>query len=106
MTDSKQGIVSYRLDLVLTLDQQVQQLLSMDGGLPVVGHQANEGCVPFVGDLGEGGAATAHQHLPDAVLERLQSLIIHSQESLHTTRQYFGNRRILLMSGWELMHCR
>ena len=87
MTDSETGKVSYRLDLVLTLDQQVQQLLSVHGGLPVVGHQANEGCVPLVGDLGEGGATTAHQHLPDAVLKRLESLIIHSQESLQTKRR-------------------
>ncbi len=69
MIDSKKGKNSYRLDLVLTLDQQIQQLLSVHCGLPVVGHQANEGRVPLVGDLGEGGAATAHQHLPDAVLK-------------------------------------
>ena len=69
VTVSKKGRLSYRLDLVLTLDQQVQQLLSVHGGLPVVGHQANEGCVPLVGNLGEGGATTAHQHLPDAVLK-------------------------------------
>ena len=72
----------YRLDLVLALDQQVQQLLGVHSGLPVVGHQPNEGSVPLVGDLGEGGAATAHQHLPDAVLKLLQSLVIHPQESL------------------------
>ena len=69
MTDSKKTKDSHRLDLVLTLDQQVQELLSVHGGLPVVGHQANEGRVPLVGDLGEGGATTAHQNLPDAVLE-------------------------------------
>jgi len=92
ITDSQKGKVSYCLDLVLTLDQQVQQLLSVHSGLSVVGHQANEGCVPLVGDLGEGGAATAHQHLPDAVLKRLESLIIHTQESLQTTRQHFRNR--------------
>lgn len=73
---------SYRLDLILTLDEQVQQLLSVDSGLPVVGHQPNQGCVPLVGNLGESGAATAHQHLPDAVLKGFESLIIHPQERL------------------------
>ena len=74
--------MSHRLDLVFTLDQQVQQLLGVDSGLPVVGHQPDEGCVPLVGNLGEGGAATAHQHLPDAVLKLLEGLIIHPQEGL------------------------
>lgn len=73
---------AYRLDLVLTLDQQVQELLSVHGGFPVVGHQPNESCVPFVGNLGESGAATAHQHLPDPILKGLQCLIIHTQECL------------------------
>lgn len=35
-----------RLDLVFTLDQQVQQLLCVDRCLTVVGHQPNETCVP------------------------------------------------------------
>ena len=77
-----EAVLSYRLDLVFTLDQQVQQLLSVDSGLPVVGHQPNERCVPLVGNLCEGGAAAAHQHLPDAVLKGLEGLIIHPQESL------------------------
>lgn len=77
-----EAVLSYRLDLVFTLNQQVQQLLGVHRGLPVVGHQPNQGCVPLVGNLGEGGAATAHQHLPDAVLKGLEGLIIHPQESL------------------------
>ena len=76
------AMLTYRLNLVFTLDQQVQQFLGVNSGLPVVGHQTNEGCVPLVGNLGEGGAATAHQHLPDAVLEGLEGLIIHPQEGL------------------------
>ena len=81
-------MLSYRLNLVFTLDQQVQQLLGVDSGLSVVGHQPNEGCVPLVGNLGEGGASTAHQHLPDAVLERLESLIIHPQECLQAAAMH------------------
>ena len=73
---------AYCLDLVLTLDQQVQQLLGVHSSLPVVGHQPNQGCVPLVGNLGESGAATAHQDLPDTVFKLLESLIIHPQESL------------------------
>mmetsp|Transcript_8730 Transcript_8730/g.18587 ORF Transcript_8730/g.18587 Transcript_8730/m.18587 type:complete len:747 (-) Transcript_8730:2392-4632(-) len=71
-----------RLDLVLTLDQQVQQLLRMHHRLPVVGHEADEGGVPLVGDLGEGGGARGHEHLADAVLKALESLVVHTQEGL------------------------
>ena len=41
------------LDLVLTLDEQIQQLLSVDHGLTEVGHQTNQGRVPFVHNLVE-----------------------------------------------------
>lgn len=34
--------VTHRLDLVLTLDQQIQQLLGVDGRLAVVGHEPNQ----------------------------------------------------------------
>lgn len=39
------------LDLVLTLDQQVQQLLSVDDCLSEVRHQTDQRCVPFVHNL-------------------------------------------------------
>ena len=39
------------LDLILTLDQEIQELLGVDDRLAVVRHQANEGSVPLVDDL-------------------------------------------------------
>ena len=39
------------LDLVFTLDQQVQELLCVDHSFTEVGHQANKGCVPLIHDL-------------------------------------------------------
>jgi hypothetical protein len=37
---------THRLDLVLALDQEIQQLLRVNSGLPEVSHQANQGCIP------------------------------------------------------------
>mmetsp|Transcript_139393 Transcript_139393/g.242389 ORF Transcript_139393/g.242389 Transcript_139393/m.242389 type:complete len:312 (+) Transcript_139393:3827-4762(+) len=71
-----------RLDLVLALHQQVQQLLRVDRGLAVVGHEADEDRVPLVHDLGEGGGPGGHQHLPHPVLEPLQGVVVHPQERL------------------------
>ena len=45
------------LDFVLALDEHVQQLLRVDHGLTEVGHQANQGRVPLVDNLGEGRRA-------------------------------------------------
>ena len=47
-------------------------------------HNAAQGAhrVPLVGHLGERGGARRHEHLPDAVLKRLQRLIVHAQERL------------------------
>mmetsp|Transcript_13991 Transcript_13991/g.37789 ORF Transcript_13991/g.37789 Transcript_13991/m.37789 type:complete len:271 (+) Transcript_13991:2902-3714(+) len=70
------------LDLILALDQQVKQLLGVHHRLAVVCHETDEGCVPFVGHLGEGSTAAAHEHLADAVLKALERLIIHAQEGL------------------------
>lgn len=41
------------LDLVLTLDQQIQKLLSVDHCFTEVRHQAYQSCVPFVHNLEE-----------------------------------------------------
>lgn len=38
--------------------------------------------VPLVGDLGERCGAGRHEHLPDAVLKRLERLVVHAQERL------------------------
>ena len=37
--------------------------LGVDDGLAEVGHEADEGGVPLVGDLGEGRLAGGHEHL-------------------------------------------
>eukprot|EP00964_Phaeocystis_antarctica_P078146 scaffold48598_cov65-Phaeocystis_antarctica.AAC.1 len=71
-----------RLDLVLALDEQVEQLLRRDGGLAEVGHHADERRVPLVDDLGEGRAARRHEHLPHAVLELAQRDVVDAQEGL------------------------
>mmetsp|Transcript_15271 Transcript_15271/g.46146 ORF Transcript_15271/g.46146 Transcript_15271/m.46146 type:complete len:374 (-) Transcript_15271:3477-4598(-) len=70
------------LDLVLTLDQQVKELLGVHRRLTVVRHQPNQSRVPLVGNLGEGGAAGGHEDLPDTVFKRLQPLVVHTQVRL------------------------
>ena len=40
-----------RLDLVLALDEQIEQLLGVHHRLPEVRHQANQSRVPLVDDL-------------------------------------------------------
>lgn len=47
-------------DLVLTLDEQVQQLLGVDHRLSEVCHETNESRVPLVDNLGEGGGTGRH----------------------------------------------
>ncbi len=59
-------------NLILTLDKQVQQLLCIDHCLPIVGHEADEGRVPLVHNLGEGGGTGCHQYLPHTVMKLLQ----------------------------------
>lgn len=54
----------------------------MDGGLAVVGHEADERRVPLVDDLGEGGGARGHEHHADAVLEAAERLLVDAQEGL------------------------
>lgn len=39
------------LNLVLALDEEIQQLLGVDHRLSVVGHQTDQGSVPFVDNL-------------------------------------------------------
>lgn len=40
-----------RLDLVLTLDQEIQELLGIDNCFTEVRHEADQSCVPFVHNL-------------------------------------------------------
>ena len=47
-----------------------------------VSHQADQGGVPFVGDLGESSRATGHQNLAHTVLESLDAFLVHSDEGL------------------------
>lgn len=46
-----QANLDTRLDLVLTLDQQIQELLGVDYRFTEVRHEANQSRVPFVHDL-------------------------------------------------------
>mmetsp|Transcript_51851 Transcript_51851/g.121766 ORF Transcript_51851/g.121766 Transcript_51851/m.121766 type:complete len:1251 (+) Transcript_51851:175-3927(+) len=71
-----------RLDLVLALDEQVEQLRGVDHRLAEVGHQADHRRVPLVGDLGEGRRARGHEDLADAVLELLLRLLVDAQVRL------------------------
>mmetsp|Transcript_17531 Transcript_17531/g.36309 ORF Transcript_17531/g.36309 Transcript_17531/m.36309 type:complete len:330 (+) Transcript_17531:2994-3983(+) len=70
------------LNLVLALHEEVEDLLGVDNGLPVVGHEPDESGVPFVGDLREGRGARAHEDLPDPVLEGGNTEVIHPQVGL------------------------
>jgi len=70
------------LDFVLTLDEHVEQLLRVDHGLPEVRHEADEGRVPLVDDLGEGGGPGGHEDLPDPVVELGHGLGVDPQEAL------------------------
>ncbi len=54
---------AHRLDLILALDEQVQQLLGVHGGLAEVRHQPNQRRVPLVGHLCERGRPRRHQDL-------------------------------------------
>jgi len=61
------------LNFIFRLDQCVEKFIGMDYGLTIIGHQANEGCVPLVHDLGEGSGAGAHENLTDTVVELLDT---------------------------------
>ena len=69
-------------NFVLTLDQQVQQFLCVDCGLPEVGHEPDEGRVPLVHNLGEGGGARGHEDLAHPVMEPGHAFVVHPQETL------------------------
>lgn len=64
------------------LDERVQQLVRVNDSLSVVGHQTNDGGVPLVDDLGEGGRSRGHEDLSDSVVELLHSVVRDSKESL------------------------
>lgn len=99
-----------RLYLVLTLDEQVEQLLGVDNCLSEVGHQADQRRVPLVdnlqrddhcyttlppaykrgvgvarSDLCEGCGAGRHEDLSDPVMEFSERLIVHPQETLRSS---------------------
>mmetsp|Transcript_4453 Transcript_4453/g.3945 ORF Transcript_4453/g.3945 Transcript_4453/m.3945 type:complete len:530 (-) Transcript_4453:1161-2750(-) len=71
-----------RLNLVLALDQQVEQLRGVDDGLTEVSHQTDHGSVPLVGDFGEGGSAGRHEDLSNAILKLLVRLLVDTQVGL------------------------
>ena len=75
------------LDLSLTLDDGVQQANSRDSSLTVVCEECNQGCIPLVGNLCEGGRTGRHQDLANAVVKLRDILLSHLQE---------GNRCALL----------
>lgn len=54
----------------------------MDDCLTVVGHQADQRCIPFVRDFREGGRPACHQDLPHSVLESFQRIIVNTDESM------------------------
>lgn len=98
------------LDFILTLHQQIKQLLSIDNSFPEICHQANQSCIPFIDNLerkakdqfsarspsisrklshiflppylSEGCGARCHEDLPHSVVKSLHGLIIHTQEAL------------------------
>lgn len=43
------------LDFILTLHQQIKQLLSIYNSFSEISHQANQSCVPFIDNLGRKG---------------------------------------------------
>ncbi|CAN8015573.1 unnamed protein product, partial [Ixodes persulcatus] len=82
------------LDLVLTLHQQVQQLLGVHHRFAEVCHQPDQGRVPLVHNLHRGREElvsiwTGHEDLPDPVVEPLHGLIVHPEETLGSP--LFGN---------------
>ena len=77
-----QADLDTRLDLVLALDEQIEQLLGVDDRLAEVGHETDEGRVPFVDDLGEGGRSRRHEDLADAVVELLHRFVVDAEETL------------------------
>lgn len=48
----------------------------MDDSFAVVSHKADEGSIPFVDDLGESRGSGTHQHLPNAIVELLNTCVI------------------------------
>ena len=72
-----QADLDTRLDLVLRLDERVEELVCVDDGFAVVGHQTDERGVPLVHDLGERRRTRAHEHLSDTVVELLNTCILH-----------------------------
>jgi hypothetical protein len=55
-----QSHLNSSLDLVLTLNQQIKELVCVDGGLSVISHQTYQGGVPLIGDFSKGSAPTGH----------------------------------------------
>mmetsp|Transcript_39127 Transcript_39127/g.70495 ORF Transcript_39127/g.70495 Transcript_39127/m.70495 type:complete len:457 (+) Transcript_39127:2263-3633(+) len=90
------------LDLVFILYEQVQELLCIQHGLSVVRHETNQGSVPFVGNLGEGRCATAHEDLTDAIVKGLDGFFLDTQMGLggHLLGGF-----ILQIPNTILVHC-
>lgn len=64
------------LYFVLRLDEQVKHFLCVYDCLPKVGHEADQRCVPLVGDFGKSSRAAGHQYLSNPIFEPFQGLLI------------------------------
>ena len=57
----------------------------MNNGLSVVGHEGDNGGVPLVDDLGEGGCTRGHQDHTESIVESFDTLVGDSKEGLCST---------------------
>ncbi len=74
-----------RLNLVLTLDEQIKQWDGGYRGLSVVRHETNQCSVPFVDNLRESRGTRGHKDLTHTVVETLHRFIVNPEETLGST---------------------
>lgn len=70
------------MDFVFAFHEQIEHLFRVDDCFSEVGHQADEGRVPFVRDFREGRAAGRHEDLAHSVFESLHGFVVDAQEGL------------------------
>jgi hypothetical protein len=58
-----------------------EKFIGVDDHFAITSHQANEGSIPLIHNLGEGRGARAHENLMDAVVELLDTRT-HSQHTV------------------------
>ena len=71
-----------RLHPILALDDQIQEFTRLNDSLPIISHQANEGGVPFVDGLGEGGSTGCHQESTNAISKASHGFLGDTQKGL------------------------